>query len=83
MALKMQGEKIFYDCFICRRPFQFGPHIYNGRHISAWSVEICDRCLGANWDGFVLEAHPRLQTHLIEKGVPIKLNAKGWLDIPA
>ena len=67
MAMKMDGKKILYDCFLCDVPFQFGPHIYNGRYIGQWYVEICDYCLQSNWDGIVLEDHPRLKRHLTRK----------------
>jgi hypothetical protein len=82
MPMTMQGDKTFYECFLCSQPFQFGPHVYNGRHIPQWDVQLCDRCLRGNWDGIVLEGHPNLKRHLAEKGVEIRLNARGWLDIP-
>lgn len=82
MSLRMDNQKIYYDCILCERPFQFGPHIYDGRHISAWDVEICQRCIRSNWDGIVTSDHPRLVEHLNKQGVQIKLNPKGWLDIP-
>jgi len=82
MAQRMEGDKILYDCFLCERPFQFGPHLYNGRHIAAWNVQICDNCTKWNWDGLVPERHSRLIEHLRANGIPINLNANGWLDIP-
>jgi hypothetical protein len=82
MAMKMDGEKIFCDCILCDVPFQRGPHVYNGRHIGAWDVEICDLCVSRNRDGIMPDRHPRLIAHLRTKGVPIKLNPKGWLNIP-
>jgi hypothetical protein len=82
MPLRVDGDKIFYDCFLCQRPFQFGPHVYNGRHIAAWDVQICESCLRGNWDGIVPAQHPRLIQHLKDKGIPITLSASGWLDIP-
>jgi hypothetical protein len=82
MALKIEGEKIFYDCILCQKPFQFGPHVYNGRHIAEWDTQICDSCVKWNWDGVVPERHPRLMEHLREKGISVHLNARGWLDVP-
>jgi hypothetical protein len=78
----MDGEKILYDCLLCRRPFQFGPHVYNGRHIAAWDAQICDRCVNSNWDGVVPETHPELVAHLKARSIPVRLNAKGWINIP-
>jgi len=82
MAMSIHGEKIMYDCSLCGRPFQYGPHIYNGRHIAAWDVQLCDICLRSNWDGIVPERAPRLLSHLKQRNIPIQLNASGWLDIP-
>ena len=83
MAMTLRDGKVHYDCFICRRLFQFGEHVYDGRHIAEWDVQICRTCLSANWDGIVPQTHPDLVRHLEEKGIEIKLNAKGWLDIPS
>lgn len=74
--------KFMYDCFLCRRPFQFGPHVYNGRPIRQWDIIACDICISSNWDGLVPDQHPRLIERLKAKGIPIELNAKGWLPIP-
>lgn len=80
--MRMEGEKILYDCFLCQRPFQFGPHIYDGRHIPQWGIQVCRTCVDSNWDGLVPEMHPRLVKYLEEKGIAIRLNKAGWIDIP-
>jgi hypothetical protein len=82
MPMTMDGEKILYECILCHRPFQFGPHVYNGRHIAAWGVQICDGCIKSNWDGIMPDRHPDLIEHLQAKGIPITLNPRGWLNIP-
>ncbi len=74
--------KFMYDCFLCQRPYQQGPHIHNGRRVPAWDILLCNTCRSGNWDGIVLSAHPRLQKHLEERGIPIKLNDAGHLPIP-
>lgn len=74
--------KTLYDCFLCSRPFQFGPHVYAGRSIKAWDIIACDICTSSNWDGLVPQQHPRLIAHLKERGVEIRLNEEGWLPIP-
>ena len=73
---------VYIDCFLCRQKFRFGANIYDGRGIGAWGVSFCRICVSGNHDGIVLESHPRLEAHLKERGVPIRLNARGWLDIP-
>ena len=40
-------------CFLCKRAFQFGPHIYNGRRIPRWDIMICHPSERGNWDGVV------------------------------
>ena len=72
----------FVTCFLCRFPFQFGPHVYAGQRISPWAIMVCEPCVRGNWDGIVLATHPDLAKHLRDKGIPIRLNVKGWLDWP-
>lgn len=74
--------KFMYDCDLCSRPFQFGPHVYQGRPIKTWDIMACDICTSSNWDGLVPQQHPRLMQHLKDIGVEVKLNDEGWLPIP-
>ena len=69
-------------CFLCEQQFQFGMHVYDGKHVADWGIMVCNSCKNGNWDGIVLEHHPKLRRLLNEKGVEYKLNAKGWLDFP-
>jgi hypothetical protein len=69
-------------CFICSRRFQFGEGVYNGRHVSAWDVMICDGCDRGNWDGIVPQTRPHVIPSLQSRGIDTTLNSKGWLEIP-
>lgn len=75
-------ETITYDCFLCRRDFKFGHGSYNGKYIKPWDIMVCDGCFGGNWDGIVPSTYPHLITHLKNKGIEPRLNAKGWLPWP-
>ena len=74
--------KFFEKCFLCKQSFQFGPHLYDGRHIASWGISVCRSCDAANWDGVVPDSHPDLIEHLKQRGVRIQLNGKGWLPLP-
>ncbi len=74
--------KFMYDCFLCRKPFEFANGVYDGRSINPWGIRACRICTSSNWDGLVPDQHPRLIEHLKAKGIPIELNARGWLPIP-
>jgi hypothetical protein len=76
------NDQITADCFLCQRAFAFGQHRYYGRHIDSWGVSICSACLEGNHDGVVPERHPQLEAHLRSKGIEVRRNAKGWIDIP-
>lgn len=78
-----QRHRHMADCFICRQQFQFGPHIGAGRWITPWRLYLCRLCISSNHDGIVIECHKGLDRHLAEQGVEIRLNARGWLDIPS
>lgn len=75
-------EPFLFDCFLCRRSFQFGPGRYDGRAIGSWGVRFCSICVSSNHDGIVPEQHPRLMDHLKAKGIEVRLNHRGWLSIP-
>jgi hypothetical protein len=78
----MTDEPIFYDCFLCKFPFRFGPHVYEGRYIWKWSLAICNHCYSDNWDGVDPSEHPDLIPHLKGHGVAIEKNERGWIDLP-
>ena len=80
--MKHDEEKIFYECFMCERRFQFGRYIYDGHYIPDWDVNICNRCRQNNWTGIDPAEHPRTVQLLKYRSVPIKLNARGRLEIP-
>ncbi len=76
----MTREKFMCQCFICGGDFQCGPHIYRGRRIARYDIDVCDGCYNSNWDGWNQRAEKKLIAHLEEKGIPIpKRNAQGWL----
>jgi hypothetical protein len=77
----MREERIpTYECFLCRRPYKFGIHHYDGRPVPQLGMNICHSCERANWDGIVPDA--RILAHLNEKGITVRLNKNGWIDIP-
>lgn len=80
--MSSQDPKFFVECFLCKRDFQYGPHIYAGRPIKPWKISVCTPCIDMNWDGVVPDSHPDLIPHLQSEGVAFELNAEGWLKIP-
>jgi len=79
----MADDRVMYDCFLCKRPFQFGPHIYQGKPVKAWGgIMVCESCLEGNRDGIVPGTYPHLTEHLKARGTPIAFNTKGWIEWP-
>jgi hypothetical protein len=74
------ADTYFAECFLCGGQFQCSHARYDGCGIPEWDIGVCDICLESNWDGIMLERHPRLVEHLKAKGISIQLNAKGWLE---
>lgn len=67
-------------CDLCNKEFQFGPHMYDGKHIPRYQITVCMSCWNGNWDGWAPDLEARLISHLKNKGLPIpERNAKGWL----
>jgi hypothetical protein len=74
--------KLFYDCFLCQEPFQYGPHVYMGQPVKAWDIIVCRSCIRGNQDGIVPSTYPHLDAHLEARGA-FKRNEKiGWIDWP-
>ena len=63
-------------CFLCKRAGA-------GSAVSQWGgIRICNTCRLSNHDGVVPMSYPHLKEHLESLGLEVKLNAKGWIDIP-
>ena len=80
----MVNEKpnLFYECFLCKRQFQFGRYVYDGQYIPTWRINICNNCRLTNFNGIDPVQHPRLLQLLEKERVPFKLNRNCLIDIP-
>ena len=80
---KNVDEAFMQTCFLCRHQFQEGMHVYEGRPVHAWGgVMVCNQCASSNWDGLVPSQYPHLVAHLKDKGLPVDLNANGFIRMP-
>ncbi len=76
----MSEEKFMFDCELCGRPYQMGPHRYDGKRIPRYDISVCGSCYKTNWDGWGPKAESPILAHLERKGLPIPpRNEKGWL----
>ncbi|MCX5846461.1 MAG: hypothetical protein NTW12_08910 [Deltaproteobacteria bacterium] len=76
----MTEDKKTHHCFTCGKKFQFEEHIYDGKWIDSYQIEVCMTCWNGNWDGWPGERAEKIINHLKKKGIPIPpMNAKGWL----
>ncbi len=76
----MHGKKIMYSCFACGSTFQFGPHIYDGKHIRKYEITVCSGCYEGNWDGWAPHYEEKILKHLNEKELPVpNRNEAGYL----
>ena len=70
------------DCGLCGNRRQQGAQHMQGRNVPGWGMWICNRCREANHDGIVPESNAEFMARLRARGVPLQLNAIGWLKIP-
>jgi hypothetical protein len=76
----MSSAKFMQSCGVCNAQFQFGPHIYDGKHLSRYGLTVCSGCYSGNYDGWGPMAEKQLLAHLAAKGLPVpERNAAGWL----
>lgn len=55
-----------------------GRHIYDGKRIAKYKLDVCKTCYEANWDGWAPEFESKLLAHLESNGIPIpKRNENG------
>ena len=77
----MTNEKIMFNCDVCGRPYQHGPHRFEGNKLDLYGgIMCCDTCWKANWDGWAPHLEPKLLKQLQSKGLPVPArNSHGWL----
>jgi hypothetical protein len=75
-------QQFYCDCDLCGHKFPFSNGKYYGKKIANWDMMLCDICRKANWDGIVPETYPGFVRKLHALGIEVKLNDKGWIDIP-
>jgi len=81
--MPMVDEPNLRACFLCRQIFTFGPKVYAGKHVHQWGEHVCNSRLATNWDGIVPEAWPHAMSTQEAKGVELKRNSQGWIEIPS
>lgn len=77
----MSDNKIMFECDICGKPYQHGPHRYEGHKLTLYGgIFACDACWKGNHDGWAPHHEEFLLGHLERHGLPVpKRNAKGFL----
>lgn len=76
----MDKAKFFQRCDTCGTSYQFGPHVYEGKYIPMYQINVCMTCWDANWDGWAPHLEKKVMANLKAKGLPIPArNEKGWL----
>lgn len=66
----MSEFKNIIPCFLCSRQFQYGSHLYDGKHIPAYNMSVCMNCYKASHDGWAPIYDAKILAHLKEKGLP-------------
>ena len=75
----MNEPKFMFNCQLCGASFQFGPHVYSGKHIARYDLTVCGACWAGNHDGWSPSLEPKFLEHLKSKGVAVpERNSAGW-----
>jgi hypothetical protein len=75
----MERKKMMLDCKVCNSSFQFGPGVYDGKHIRAYNMTVCKTCWDSNWDGWNPSAEAVILRHLEEQGIDIPQRIDGLI----
>ncbi len=66
-------------CQMCSSSYQMGRHIYDGKHIARYNLDVCKTCYDGNWDGWAPHYEEKLLAHLKEQNISVpERNEKGW-----
>ena len=77
---KASMKPFMMRCFTCGSQFQFGPHVYDGKHISGYNITVCKICYSANWDGWRPMIESKILRHLEAEMIPVpERNSGGYL----
>jgi hypothetical protein len=77
---KAAPVKFMQKCETCGHEFQFGPNLYDGKHIPRYNITVCMTCWKSNWDGWAPRLELQVTAKFVEKGLPIpERNAEGLL----
>lgn len=76
----MSMNKKTHICFTCGKEFQYEEHIYDGKWIKSYEIEVCMSCWKNNVDGWTSYYGNKIIKHLHNKGFAIpSMNEKGFL----
>ena len=76
----MSKDKKTHICFTCEKEFQFEEHIYDGKWIQCYKIEVCMSCWNNNLDGWTPHYGKKIIKHLHNKKLTIpSMNEKGFL----
>ena len=76
----MKPKPFYCTCELCGSTFQFGPGRYDGKHIAAYNLTVCQGSYVGNWDGWAPHYESKILDHLKAKGLPVpKRNSQDLL----
>jgi hypothetical protein len=62
-------DPVMFDCQVCGKRYQMGPHRYEGRPLSGYGVTVCLSCYEGNHDGWPPYREQGLRAVLEEQGI--------------
>lgn len=75
----MPNKEMMFTCDMCGSKYQFGNHVYDGKRIPRYKLDVCMTCYEGNWDGWAPHFERRLEDHLKNHNIPPpERNEKGW-----
>lgn len=76
----MNEKKFMQSCQLCNTSYQMGLHVYDGKYISRYKMNVCNGCYTANWDGWNPHDEKIILEHLRKNEIDEpERNAKGVL----
>ncbi|GMU68247.1 MAG: hypothetical protein AMXMBFR37_05800 [Steroidobacteraceae bacterium] len=68
----MPSERLLFACDVCGKPYQHGPHRYEGHKLDLYGgIMACGSCWDCNHDGWAPHLERAILGHLDRLGLPV------------
>lgn len=65
----MNDGRFKYKCFLCGMEYSMGPHLYEGKFVRYYKMQVCKSCYHGNHDGWNPDHEEKILRHIYENNI--------------